>query len=286
MVLVLHSRKLARLALALAVSVLAVASATASAEPLREERDRLFIAAEVNGVPVEALLDSGAELSVADTAFAQEAHITGGDEVAMRGTGAGESRARIVEGVRISAAGVTLDHATIAVTDLRDVSQRLVGRPLRFVLGRDFFDSGRWSVDLQNSRISPSSSAEPAGRRLSLASSKGIETIPVLVNGLSATADFDLGNGSDVRISKALSDRLGLQPVGMEPAGGIGGAALTPVVFIPELAVAGRTFRDVRAHVSPSSDGADLNVGLRILRNFRMVIDFPGHAVWLESADR
>lgn len=280
----LHSRFFLRSSLALASCASLAFSSVASAEPLREERDRLFIGAEVNGVPVDALLDSGAELSVADTTFAQEAHVGSGEEVAMRGTGAGESSARIVEGVRISAAGVTLDSATIAVTDLGDVSARLIGRPLRFVLGRDFFDAGRWKVDLQAHQIAAFAYGVPTGERLPLASSKGIETIPVTVGGVSATADFDLGNGSDVRISQALADRLRLDPVGMEPAGGIGGAGLTPVVFIPELIIAGHPFRAVRAHVSPAADGADLNVGLRILRHFRMVIDFPGRAVWLDYA--
>ena len=81
-----RSRVAARSTMAMAASLLAVAATEAPAEPLREQRDRLYLSAEVNGVAVEALLDSGAELSVADTAFAREAHIVGGAEVAMRGT--------------------------------------------------------------------------------------------------------------------------------------------------------------------------------------------------------
>src|SRR5690242_15806031 len=99
---------------AVAVAAALALPSWASAEELQVVGDRLFLNAQVNGVAVEALLDSGAELSVADAAFAETAKIGGGSEVAMRGTGAGESRARIVEGVRIAAAGVTLPAATIA----------------------------------------------------------------------------------------------------------------------------------------------------------------------------
>ena len=59
---------------ALIAAALVVATAsTASADPLKFYNGRLFITANVNGVPTEALLDSGAEGSIFDPAFAKQA---------------------------------------------------------------------------------------------------------------------------------------------------------------------------------------------------------------------
>jgi hypothetical protein len=114
----------------LGLSVLALSACAAQPAPsLTVIGDRLFVDAEVNGVPTEALLDSGAEMSLADKAWAAANNLeTAGVEIA-KGTG-GTAEITFVESVTVKALGTTLDGISIAVLDLSDISGRLIGRPV------------------------------------------------------------------------------------------------------------------------------------------------------------
>jgi hypothetical protein len=75
---------------------------------------------------------------------------------------------------------------------------------------------------------------------------------------------------------------MGLQPVGKQVGGGIGGAVERDVVILPSLVLAGREFRDVRATVDETSSRAELNVGTPILKHFVVTTDFKGRAAWFD----
>ncbi len=256
------------------------------AESLEVRRDRLFITVAVAGERVEALLDSGAEMSVFDRETAQRLRIAGGAEVDARGTGAASARAQIVQNVAIRAMDRDLMAPMAAVMDLSDVGSRLLNRPLAMILGRELFDAGRITIDIEQGKVDwLGDEAVPRGVMLELTRSHGIETIPVQFGPSSAVpADFDLGNGSGLLISSALSEKLGLQPAGVEPSGGIGGAVPRLVVYVPDLTIAGKTFHHVRAHVVKDME-VPANVGVGILREFVIVTDFPGRRVWFDPRD-
>lgn len=272
------------------IRIILAALAASAALPLHAEElivreDRLFVPVEIRGERAEALLDSGAELTLLDRDFADQLQIQEGRQVEARGTGAGTTSAELVETVEISALGRQLTLPVVAVIDLSDVGARLMGRPLPVVLGREIFDAGRLAIDIEARTIDfvPEQGLEK-GVRLPLTAAHGIETIPVRFGEIEATADFDLGNGSGLLISPDLASQLELEPVGLEPAGGIGGAALRPVVYVPQLTIAGRTFRQHRAHVVDSLQ-VPANVGVGILRHFRIVTDFPNREVLLAPVD-
>lgn len=271
----------AALSFPLAVSI----PLTVQADELIVRGDRLFIHAEVNGRDAEALLDSGAEMTVLDTRFAREAQLAEGEEVTARGTGAGTVKAQIVEGVDLTALGRQMVLPAAAVMDLSDIEARVVKAPVPVIVGRDLFDAGRLAIDIEGRRIEWLSGDQPmAGVMLPLSSSDGIETIPVSFGCVAADADFDLGNGTGLLLSRELAERLNLRPVGVEPAGGIGGATGHTVVYVPELAIAGQIFRNVRAHVADNVQ-APANVGVGLLRQFRIVTDFRHRAVWLDPIE-
>ncbi|MFL6785915.1 MAG: retropepsin-like aspartic protease, partial [Sphingomicrobium sp.] len=77
-------------------------SAWSGAEPLKFYNGRLFIPATVNGVPTEALLDSGAEAMIIDPKLAARAKLPEGTPQVIKGSG-GTAQARIVEGATIEA---------------------------------------------------------------------------------------------------------------------------------------------------------------------------------------
>jgi hypothetical protein len=110
----------------------------------------------------------------------------------------------------------------------------------------------------------------------------GIEAIPVRANGQDAQAEFDLGNGSDVMISRDLARKLRLKILGKRPGGGIGGSIQRDYVRLSSLEVAGRTFHNVTANIDDQPSHNDMNVGTSILKNFLITTDFKDRAMWLE----
>ncbi len=91
-------------------------------------------------------------------------------------------------------------------------------------------------------------------------------------------------------IGAAYAERAGLlapdRIVGQKSGGGIGGEVERDLVVLAELEVAGVSFRDVPAAIDRTDNAGDVNVGVRILRNFVITVDFAENAVWLEPRQR
>lgn len=257
-----------------------------AAAALTVRGDRLFIPATINGVETEAVLDSAAEVTLLDDEFAGQAGVGAGRVVKARGSGGGEAKAQLVQGVAIQALGLKLPPATVAVMDLDDVGTRLFGRKLTAIVGRELFDSARLVVDIDQGRIDAVSRTAPLkGVRLPLEPFHGNETIPVSIEGAAPVrAEFDLGNGSDMMIGKAYAERAGLldRDHVHEEGGGIGGAVKRRIVMLKSVTLGGVTFHDVRAAVDEQPNAANANVGVKLLRQFRITTDFRDKAVWLE----
>lgn len=263
------------------IFLLACAS-SALAEPLVIDNGRLFISAKVNGVVTEALLDSGAEASLIDPKLAADAKLPEGQAITIKGSG-GSATAHFVEGVPIEALGLPVGGEGLVVMDLSDLSQRLIKRPTRAIVGRALFDAARLRIDIAAGTIDVANRAvTPPGTRLPLTGHAGIEAVPVTVNGLAAQAEFDLGNGSEPMISRALAKRLGLKVTGSKAGGGIGGEIQRDIVQIGSLSVAGSVFRNVTAAIDDQSNSNDMNIGTSILRHFLLTTDFKERFVWLE----
>lgn len=265
------------------------ACASAPAQPshtLEVAGNRLFVAAHINGVPLSALLDSAAEMSFADAAWAKQNNLaTSGAETA-RGSG-GTADITFAENITVNAIGAKLDKITVAALDLSDISNRLVGHPVHFILGREIFDAARLSIDIEGGAISVADrSVTPHGIELPLTGSRGIEAFPATLNGQSVSADLDLGNGTDVMISKPLAQKLGLldDPAALttRKGGGIGGELDRTIVTLPKLEIAGVTFTDVEAAIDEHDNAGDLNIGVSLLRRFRITTDFAQHRIWLD----
>jgi hypothetical protein len=252
---------------------------------------RLMIAAEINGHPVKALLDSAAEATIVDRKFAKSLKLGSGQTVAGHGSGENAFEANLVSGVTLKAFGVSLSDQTVAVADLDDVGQRLLKHRIDMIMGREIFDAARLSIDIEGRRSSVvARDREPSGVRLDLVTEHGVETIPVRVeSGDPVRATFDLGNGSRVLIGTAFAERMHFltdgRAVTNDRGGGLGGEAQQHVVVLKSLDVAGRRFDNVSAAVDPQPTASDVNVGVAILRHFRITADYAQHAVWLEPRD-
>ncbi|NWG92632.1 MAG: aspartyl protease family protein [Parvularculaceae bacterium] len=270
----------------LALTLAACASAPKEAPTLDVIGDRLFVDATVNGVPVSALLDSAAEVSFADKAWAAANGVaTFGAETA-KGTG-GTAEVEFAEGVAVEALGTRLEGLTIAVLDLSDISNRIVGRKVSFILGREIFDKERLAIDIEGRSIALADRAKaPGGAALALTGERGVETFKARVNGESVNAEFDLGNGGAVLIGRPLAEKLGLldDPLSLETrqGGGVGGEVERKVVTLKTLEFAGETFAEVEAEVDETENAGEINIGVKLLRKFRITADFGERTIWLD----
>ena len=274
--------------LAAAACALIPAGTSARTVRLRIDEDRIFMPVIVNGQATEAILDSAAEMTVIGLDFANRLGLDGGKKVIARGTGAATTGARLVTGVTLGAAGLTLRPETVAVIDLGDISRRLQhGRPINVILGRDLFDAARLAIDIEGGTLDiVPRAATPPGRRVPLTMRRGIETLPVLVEGHAAAADFDLGNGGRTLIGAAFAARHGLlgdgRATGRIGGGGIGGETQQTTLGLRRLDLAGRRFEAIDAVIDTNPDASDANVGVALLRRFYIVTDFAHRAVWLK----
>ena len=264
----------------------ACATASQAISPTLEVAgNRLFVAATINAKPVSALLDSAAEMSFVDKTWAEANGLAASGSQVAQGSG-GQAEVAFAENLTVEALGARLNNLTAAVLDLTDLSQRLVGRPVTFILGREIFDKERLAIDIEGGSIATvTRTATPAGIALPLTSARGIESFPVRVNGQSIAADFDLGNGTDVLIGKSTARKLGLldDPASLvtRKGGGIGGELERKLVRLKSIEIAGRTFENIEAAVDESDTAGELNIGVSLLRNFRITTDFSQHTLWL-----
>ncbi len=260
--------------------------AVATPVPLKRAGGHLLIPVTVRGRTVDAVLDTAAEVSVLDTAFARSIGVRGGKRATAQGSGAARIETRLVKGVVLQVADLTLRPEHVAVLDLGDIGRRLIQRPVAMILGRELFDASRIVVDLEAATLTPiGREREPAGERLTLTTRRGVEQVPVTIEGRPGTADFDIGNGGRVLVGEAFARRTGLlagRPLGTIGGGGIGGEAQQTTLDLRSLVVAGQTFETVPAAVDANPEAADANIGTAILGNFALGVDFAQRAVWLD----
>ena len=113
----------------------------AAAEPLIYDNGRIFVQAAIKGVATEALLDSGAESAVIDPILARRAGLPPGAKAEVQGAGGeAEVEVRVVLGVTISAGGITVKDQMVAITNLAEVSSRLIKRPTQLILGTSILE--------------------------------------------------------------------------------------------------------------------------------------------------
>lgn len=253
---------------------------------LRVIEGRVWTDITINGVATEALFDSGSEITVVDLGFA--AHAVQGEAatVEARGTGATTVTAGLVPGVAIGAAGLELDDMTIAVLDLSDISERLVGRPVPAILGREVFDASRLAIDFDAGQVCRMDRArEPDGVWRALVSRDGIMAFEIAIEGQTVLADFDTGNRGSLLLDATAADAVGLldgRPHTTRSGGGIGGAVDRRILSARGVDVAGTVFDPVEVEIDVrESEAGSANIGLGLLTRFDIVVDFAEAAIWL-----
>ncbi|GHG76214.1 retropepsin-like aspartic protease [Comamonas sp. JC664] len=256
--------------------------------------DRVYIPAQVNGRATQVLLDSGAEMTVLDTAFARELGVELHGQLEAVGSG-GRAQARLASGVDIALGDLRLTGLTVAVIDLSEV-ERLIGHPLPVVLGKEAFNALVVDVDFPNRRVAfheaSSFKAPPKAVRLPLVESAGGQrAVHLSVEGRPAIPVlFDVGNSGALSLFPAYWQQAGLlegRRSSKTLSGAVGGLKESDVTTLKHVEFAGITLKDVptvfdAAGKSVSASDRLLgNLGLGVLARFRMITDYAADTLML-----
>lgn len=260
---------------------------------------RIYIPAKVQGIETHVLLDSGAEASVLDKAWAAKAGIKPGAEVWASGTGGGEP-AEMASGVDIDLGGVVLRNLTVALIDMGPI-EKLVGRPIPVILGKEVMNELVVDLDFEGRTIA---FHEPAGFRappgavsVPATLSTGLRAVPVAIEGAPPVLmDFDIGNGSPLIVYSDYTTRTGLlkdgRKVSKTLSGAVGGVRTRDIATLKSITFGGVTFPDVPT-TFPASDGSSVdsartlgNIGLPLLSRFHIYTDYPNDRLWLKPVAR
>jgi hypothetical protein len=255
--------------------------------------ERLFIPATVDGHPVKLLLDSGAGVTVLDSAYAKANGIKAGGSIGVMGVGGGATM-QLAPNLEVKFGGLTLSHITAGLIDMSGVAADM-GRPLPLILGKEVLNQMVVDIDFQHRRIAfrdpDGFSGSPDAVRLTLGKHGDNRTVPVSVEGGPPVPfDFDLGNGSPLIVYGAYRDSAHLldgKPQSLTLTSGVGGTKPDKLATIGSIALGGLKLATVPAafpdagNDAISSDRAAGNIGLPVFRRFRLVTDYPHNAIWL-----
>lgn len=259
--------------------------------------NRLFLPGVIGGKEAVMLLDSGAEVTVIDTAFARAAGIESKGQMDIRGTG-GTQNADLASGVTVSLGTMTVRLGTVVLMDLGQIA-RMIDHPVDVVLGKEVLNQTVADLDFTARTIDfrePATFTPPAEMtRVPLTVASGIRTVPIRVEGHeTVNADFDLGNGvalilypASVAKWKMLQDR----PVAQRVGGGVGGLHPEHLMTVRTLEIGGHTLRDLPAVTPVSAEGLAFvasetvqgNVGMPVWSRFHLVMDFGRNQLFLSA---
>lgn len=253
------------------------------------EGERIFIDARVNGKPVSVLLDSGAEASVLDRAFLDTLGLADGVNTVAKGFNA-TTAASIVQSVSIDLGTVEMRGLTVASIDLSTVASQL-RHPLPMILGAEIFREAVVDIDFAGRRIAfedPASFSPPQGAiAASVTADNGLYLIGAMIAGKPARLEFDLGSGAPLTLWRSFWSRFPLpQRRSTTLIGGVGGTGEAGIADVPHINIGGADFASVPTILMPDAGQgssimrSDGNVGLPLLKRFRLIVDLPHSQIW------
>jgi len=243
-----------------------------------------IVSAVVNGTPVRALLDSGAQSSVIDRALVQRLGISTtafSPFVIGFGVSGAAQFGRAAE-IAVGLGGMTLQGLRAAVFDVASIS-RATRRPFELILGQDMLKVLVADIDFPGARLAfhaPEAHDLPEGARSVAARTEGRELIvPLQVEDRALEAMLDTGASAALALSLEAAEAAGLladRPIGWAPSVTFGGMSQDRVVRVDSLSVAGQTLRNVEVHIYEPDRRAPVPqglVGVEAFDRHRLILD-------------
>lgn len=254
---------------------------------------RIFVPLQINGRPVDAMLDSGVSLLVVDKTFAADLGLKRDAGFTAHGLG-GQAGGDFSNGpADVDLGGLTLHSNRIAIMDLSPWSD-LIGRRLDVMLGRELFDQVMVDLDFDGRQIAlhdPRRFGSPPGMTaLRTREAHGVRSVPLRIDGAAPVqAAFDLGAGDALSMSARYAARhrtLSRRPTATTIGYGVEGFRLSRIATIPSIELGGVGIADAPASftdpwVNDERGGPPANLGIDTLSRFRLTTDFPRDRLWL-----
>jgi predicted aspartyl protease len=256
---------------------------------------QIYLPVTIDGQTVEALLDSGAAVSVIDGRTAERLGMSATERMVISGA-AGEAPAAVIGAATIRIGNQTLPASRLVVTDLRAVAARS-GRPIAMVLGKDAFDDLIVDVDAPGRRIAfrqPEGFTPPEGAvELPLRRLGDLRTTRIMVEGGGPLELLvDLGLAFSLELGPEAARRSGVldgRPASHFSQGvALGGSFSGDYTTAHSVALGGYEVPEVPIVVrdTPQAQRYHLDgvLGLELLSRFRMVFDYPHDRLFLIPA--
>lgn len=255
---------------------------------------RIFIDGLVNGHPASIILDSGAEMTVLDSAFAKTLGLDGQGDIAADGV-VGSTTVSLAKDVTVEIGNLKASGLTVVIIDLSEIA-KAVGHPIPVIFGEEVFNELVVDVDYPRERISFNRpeffSTEGLSKPLDIVSvSGGQKEIEISVNGLPPVpVGLDTGSADTISFFKPWTDAHGLLE-GLQTStrmtGGVGGDAIALIGTVDSIQIGDTVLKEVPVSFSRTEKGgfatAELggNMGVQIFRQFRTTFDFGRNLLYL-----
>lgn len=250
-----------------------------------EDDAGLIIPAEVNGRPVRALVDSGAQLTAVDKGLAEELGLKGQLPlpVVAYGVSGGPQLGHSAQ-VRVAAGDVAFEGLRAAVLSL----PRVTGpgrKPVSLVLGANALAATVLDIDFPRRRLAfrRAGAPPPVGALPVPVRTSGDQLlVPTTVEGRPIELILDTGASSAISLSSEMARAVGLldgRRLGRTPSITFGGPVMNRTAISTEVRFGDVVLSDVEVDIFPASCAPTASLGLLGVGAFR------GRRLWAEFAD-
>ena len=274
--------------------------------PFAYESRHVWLEVAVNDGPPESfLLDTGASITVIDSAYAARRGIKGQGQIGVTGAGAsGGAAFSELDSLAVRApdgSGVAIGKQKVAVLSLNPHLEAFFWRPLAGVLGYDFISRFVMTVDYDHHLLILNDPKgfhyAGAGTGLPMTMSGNIPVVRAKVDGLYEGAfRLDVGSGSTVDLHSpfvkqhGLMDKVGktIDVVG----GGFGGTFTSTLCRMKRFELGPYAWSDPIVVLSQTTTGGLAsedyagNIGNHLLERFACTFDYEHRMVYLEPGKR
>ncbi|MGE5565247.1 MAG: aspartyl protease family protein [Parcubacteria group bacterium] len=252
--------------------------------------------ATVNGHPVNALLDSGAQYSVIDRAFADDLKLPQSFAPLLAVGVGGDTQFGRGATVDVKAGGLTLSQLKAGVLDIGPLADRKKGLGAPLILGQDVLRQVVADIDFPNRRLllaAPKAHPVPAGAKSVPVRAQGRAlTTQLWINGHAVEAVIDTGASMVLALAENVAETAGLLKGKAKPRYGsslvLGGEMAGQLVTAQQIAFGGNVLYDVEVLLFPAQHIPGFPRGLLgsgALKHFRAVFD-QGQALHLLKPGR
>ena len=261
-------------------------------QPLPERPGLVEIATAVNGAPVRALVDSGAQLSAIDSGLARRLALPRITALPLLAYGV-SGKASLTHTVRLdlAAPGLAVPGLRAAVLDLAAIAQAS-GRDFQLIIGRDVLSRLVLEADFPMGRarfLAPGAERRPARDAINLPLSAGLPRASVTIEAAPAMDLLvDTGATGVLALSAAAARQAGLtapgRQVGQSLSVSLGGLQAEQTTLAHTVRLGGLTLHDVPVQVySPAANAPAATglIGTGLLRQFHVRLDLPGRRLTL-----